>query len=232
MILDGESIEGQFIERPNRFLSLVRIGDREEYAHVPNPGRIEELLLPGVTVVLRKEHNPNRKTRYTLIMVYKDGGLVSLDTMLPNSLAAEAIEAGRLKEFEGYRVVRREVQYRNSRFDLLLSKDETLCFLEVKSVTLVKGRTAMFPDAPTLRGTRHIHHLMEAMDEGYEAAILFLIQRHDADKFTTNDDMDPEFASALRQSQKRGVKLCVYNCKMSIKEVEIDQQVDYLGRGG
>jgi len=228
MILDGEFIEGQFIERPNRFLSLVRIGDREEYAHVPNPGRIEELLLPDVTVVLRKEHNPNRKTRYTLIMVYKDGDLVSLDTMLPNSLAAEAIEAGRLKEFEGYRVVRREVQYRNSRFDLLLSKGGTLCFLEVKSVTLVKGRTAMFPDAPTLRGTRHIHHLMEAMDEGYEAAILFLIQRNDADRFTTNDDTDPKFARALRQSQKRGVKLCVYNCKISIKEVEIDQQVDIL----
>ena len=228
MILKGEFVEGQFVERPNRFLSLVRIGEREEYAHVPNPGRIEELLLPGVTVVLRKEHNPNRKTRYTLIMVYKDGDLVSLDTMLPNSLAAEAIKAGQLKEFADYRLVRREVQYRNSRFDLLLSKGEIPCFLEVKSVTLVKGRTAMFPDAPTLRGTRHIHHLMEAMDEGYEAAILFLIQRNDADRFTTNDDTDPKFASALRQSQKRGVKLCAYNCKMSIKEVEIDQQVDIL----
>jgi sugar fermentation stimulation protein A len=226
MILKGEFVEGKFIERPNRFLSLVRIGDREEYAHVPNPGRIKELLISGVDVILRKEYNPNRKTRYTLVMVYRGGELVSLNTTLPNILAAEAIKAGQLEEFADYRLVRREAQYKNSRFDLLLSRGETLCFLEVKSVTLVKGKTAMFPDAPTLRGTKHIHHLMEAMDEGYEAAILFLIQRHDADKFTTNDDTDPKFADALRQSQKYGVKLCAYNCKMSVEEVEIDQRVN------
>ena len=173
----------------------------------------------------KKEYNPSRKTRYTLVMVYKGGELVSLNTTLPNSLAAEAIKAGKLEEFADYRLVRREAQYKNSRFDLLLSKGDTLCFLEVKSVTLVKGKTAMFPDAPTIRGTKHIHHLMEAMDEGYEAAILFLIQRHDADKFTTNDNTDPKFADALRQSQRHGVKLCAYNCKMSIEEVEIDQRV-------
>jgi len=226
MILKGEFIEGKFIERPNRFLSLVRIGDREEYAHVPNPGRIKELLIPGVDIVLRKEHNPNRKTRYTLVMVYKGGELISLNTMLPNSLAAEAIESGQLKEFADYRLVRREVQYKNSRFDLLLTNGDGLCFLEVKSATLVKGRTAMFPDAPTLRGTRHIHHLMEAMDEGYEAAIMFVIQRSDADRFTTHDETDPKFASALRQSRARGVKLYAYNCKMSIEEVEIDRRVE------
>ena len=226
MILKGEFIAGKFIERPNRFLSLVRIGDREEYAHVPNPGRIKELLIPGVDIVLRKEHNPNRKTRYTLVMVYKGRELVSLNTMLPNSLAAEAIEAGKLKEFADYSLVRREVQYKNSRFDLLLAKQDGLCFLEVKSATLVKGRTAMFPDAPTLRGTRHIHHLMEAMDEGYEAAIMFVIQRSDADKFTTHDETDPKFAAALRQSRERGVKLYAYKCKMSVEEVKIDQRVD------
>ena len=158
MIYEGEFIEGQFIERPNRFLSLVRVCNREEYAHLPNPGRIQELLFPGVRVALKREYNPNRKTRYTLVMVYKDGMLVSLNTTLPNRLAAEAIEGGQIREFQGYGVVRREAQYKNSRFDLLLSKGETPCFLEVKSVTLVEGRTAMFPDAPTLRGTRHVHH--------------------------------------------------------------------------
>jgi sugar fermentation stimulation protein A len=228
MIFKGQFITGHFIGRPNRFLSLVRVDGREEYAHLPNPGRIRELLLPGVPVVLRKEDNPRRKTGYTLIMVYKDGILVSLNTTLPNSLAAEAIEDGKIEEFKGYRIVRREVKYKNSRFDILLSKDGTLCFLEVKSVTLVKDGTAMFPDAPTLRGTRHIHHLMEAMNEGYEAAILFVVQREDADRFTTNDDTDPEFASALRRSQKCGVRMYAYNCRIGIAEAEIYQPVDII----
>jgi sugar fermentation stimulation protein A len=228
MICDGKFLEGRFVERPNRFLSLVRVDGRKERAHLPNPGRIQELLSPGARVVLRKEDSPNRKTKYTLVMVYKDGILVSLDTMLPNSLAAEAIGNGRLKEFQDYRIVRREVQYRNSRFDLLLSRGETLCFLEVKSATLVKGRTAMFPDAPTVRGTRHVHHLMEAMDEGYEAAVLFVVQRPDADRFTPNDATDPEFASALRAAKSRGVKLCAYNSQVDIGKVRVDQPIDLV----
>ena len=226
MIYDGEFVEGQFIERPNRFLSVVMLGDREEYAHLPNPGRLQELLLPGVTVVLRKESGLNRKTRYSLVMVYKNGSLVSLNTILPNRLAAEAIQNIELQEFREYRLVRREVQYKNSRFDLLLSKNEGLCFVEVKSVSLVKGRTAMFPDAPTIRGTRHVRHLMEAMDEGYEAAILFLVQRRDADRFTSNDVTDPEFGSALRQAQSYGVKLYAYVCEVSIGRIEIDRRID------
>ena len=225
MLYHGEFVKGQFIERPNRFLSLVMIGGREEYAHVPNPGRLQELLLPGVTVVLRKENGLNRKTRYSLVMVYKNGSLVSLNTILSNRLAAETIQNVELEEFREYRLIRREAQYKNSRFDLLLSKDESLCFVEIKSVSLVKGRTAMFPDAPTVRGTRHVRHLMEAMDEGYEAAILFLIQRSDADRFTSNDDMDPEFASALRQAQEYGVKLYAYACEVSIGRIAIDRRI-------
>ena len=225
MIYDGEFIKAQFIERPNRFLSLVRVGDREEYAHVANPGRLTELLLPGVPVVLKKESNPKRKTRYTLSMVYKDGVLVAVNAMLANRLAGEAIENGNLREFEGYRVGRREVTYKTSRLDFLLSKGETLCFLEVKSVTLVKDRTAMFPDAPTIRGTRHIHHLLEAMDEGYEAALLFVVQRHDADRFMPNSDTDPEFASALRQAKSRGVKLAAYTHRISIGKLELDKKI-------
>ncbi len=228
MIYEGEFIEGQFLERPNRFLSVVMLDGREEYAHVPNPGRMQELLLPGVTVVLKREYNPNRKTRYTLVMVYKNGLLVSLNTILSNRLAAEAIKDGTLEEFEGYELVRREAQYKNSRFDLLLSKNGKLCFVEVKSVSLVKGRTAMFPDAPTLRGTRHVHHLMDAMDEGYEAAVLFLIQRSDADRFTTNDAMDPKFASALNQAKSYGVELCAYTCQVNIGSMEIDRRIDIM----
>ena len=111
---------------------------------------------------------------------------------------------------------------------LVESRDETLCFLEVKSVTLVKDGIAIFPDAPTLRGTRHIHHLMEAMNEGYEAAILFVVQREDGDRFMPNNDTDPEFASALRRSQKRGVRMYAYNCRIGIAEAEIHQPVDII----
>ena len=228
MILNGEFIEGRFIDRPNRFLSLVKIGDREEYAHLPNHGRIKELLLPGMPVILKKENGTKRKTRYTLIMVYKDDMLVSLNTTLPNSLAAEAIVEGRIEEFQGYQIVRREVKYKNSRFDLLLSRDGILCFLEVKSVTLVENRIAMFPDAPTLRGVKHIHHLMEAMNEGYEASILFIVQRQDADSFTPKEDIDPEFARVLRRSYKSGVKICAYTCRISAREAKVDRPIDVL----
>jgi sugar fermentation stimulation protein A len=228
VVYEGEFIEGEFIERPNRFLSLVRLGDREEYAHLPNPGRIRELLLPGVTVILKKEYNPNRKTRYTLIMTYKDGIPVSLNTTLPNALAAEAIEKGKMEEFKDHRILRREAQYKNSRFDLLLSKDDEFCFLEVKSVTLVKDKLAMFPDAPTIRGTRHINHLMEAMDEGYGASILFVVQRSDAEIFTTNDAVDPKFADALRVAYEYGVNIHAYKCKVSTREIHIDRRIDVL----
>ena len=225
MLYKGEFVEGQFIRRPNRFLTVVMIDGQEEYAHLPNPGRLEELMLPGAAVALRKESGLSRKTRYTLVMVYKDGLLVSLDTMFPNKLAEEAIQNREIKEFQEYRFIRREAQYKNSRFDLLLSKGETPCFVEVKSVSMVRDRLAMFPDAPTVRGTKHVHHLMEAMDEGYEAAILFLVQRNDADKFTSNDDTDPKFGDALREAQSYGVKLYAYICEISIGRIKVDRRI-------
>lgn len=225
MIYNGEFIEAQFIDRPNRFLAVVDIDGHEEYAHVPNPGRIQELLPTGANVILKRENNMNRKTSYTLVMVYKNGMLVSLNTTLPNKLAAESIKNGQIAEFADYQLIKREAQYKNSRFDLLLERDNKLCFVEVKSVSLVKDRIAMFPDAPTIRGTKHLHHLMEAMDEGYEAAVLFLVQRNDADIFTTNDDTDPDFAIALRNAQSYGVKLCIYTCQINIGKLEIDRQI-------
>ena len=225
MTYEGEFVEAQFLQRPNRFLSVVRVGDEEERAHLPNPGRINELLLPGARVVLKKEKGEKRKTAYTLILVYKDGFLVSLDTTLPNRLAAEAIDTGKIAEFAGYRVVRREAQYGKSRFDLLLAKGEMSCFVEVKSVSLVRNRVALFPDAPTIRGTKHIHHLMAAMDEGYKAGVFFIVQRHDADIFTSNDQTDPKFAAALRQCQDYGVQLCAYTSRVAIGSMEIDRRI-------
>jgi len=226
MYISGNFVDGYFIQRWNRFLTLVNIGGKEEYAHLPNPGRLKELLIPGSRVILRRNERNDRKTKYTIIMVYKGDSMVSLDTTLPNALAVEAIKKKHLKEFEDYAIIQREVQYKGSRFDLFLSKDEVLCFLEVKSVTMLEDDVAMFPDAPTIRGTKHIHHLIEAIDEGYKASILFVIQRHGARYFTTNDETDPDFAKALRHAQKHGVELWAYGCKISRRKIEIDHQVD------
>jgi len=228
----GKFIEAVFVERPNRFLTIVEIKGRKTYAHLHDPGRLPELLLPGARVILRKENKVNRKTGYTLIMVDRDGVLVSLDTALPNRLFQKAVNDKKISELEGYQILGREVQYKNSRLDFLLSKDntnnETLCFVEVKSVSLVVNRTAMFPDAPTLRGVKHLRHLMEAMDEGYESCAIFIIQREDADRLIPNEFTDPLFAETLRQASEKGVRILAYKCKVSMDNVEIYQRVNIV----
>ncbi|MBD3185031.1 DNA/RNA nuclease SfsA [Candidatus Poribacteria bacterium] len=225
MLLKGQFKKGKFIERPNRFMSIVEMEGKTVEAHLPNPGRIKEILYPGVDVILRKENGSKRKTGYTLVMVYKNDMLISLNTTLPNKLTEEALKAGKLECFKDYKLIRREVQYKNSRFDFLLEKENKFCFLEVKSVSLVKDRKAMFPDAPTIRGTRHLHHLMEAMDEGYEAAVLFVIQRDDADSFSPHHETDPVFAKTLREAYEYGVKVYVHKCNISLYKAEVDGEI-------
>lgn len=217
--------EGVFRRRLTRFSALVERGGREEMAYLPNSGRMRELLLPGRTVLLAEQAPGRRKTRYDLVMVAQDGFLVSVDARLPSVVIQEALKASALPPFAHYHSLRREATFGDSRLDFLLSDGTQDCLLEVKSVTLIREGVALFPDAPTLRGTRHLRTLIRAKQEGYEAAVIFLVQREDALCFRPNDATDPAFGHALRQAREAGVGIYCYRCEIAPEEVRLVGEV-------
>jgi len=211
--ISGRIVEGKFKARLTRFSVCVQLDEKTEVCFLPNPGRLEELLVPGVTVIVKEMVKSGRKTSYDIIGVCHSGQIVSVDSRLPNELVFEALRNGKLPEFVGYSVIRREPVYNHTRFDFLLAENDIKCFLEVKSCTLVRNGVAMFPDAPTKRGTKHMIELIKAKGEGYRASVLFIIQRVDAKIFMPNDKMDPAFGTALRHASKRGVEVYAYSSR-------------------
>ena len=202
MQIIGDKIEAQFEKRLNRFVARVRINNKSFNVHVPNSGRLAELLTPGARVILRDSENPNRKYRYSLIMVYKDGVYISVDSLLPNKLILYALKTKhavfkgdlRTSKLLDYPNIKPEAKYGNSRFDVALGDGSIIkYYIEIKGVTLVEDRISMFPDAPTIRGTKHLLELAKAKSEGFGAGVFFVIQREDADIFSPNDLMDIKF---------------------------------------
>lgn len=220
-------IYGILIKRLNRFAASVDIGGRPETAHVPNSGRLKELLISGSTVLLLPAANPERKTRYTLKAVRHEGIWVSIDSTAVNDIIEDALKKGRLPHFGRIKELRREAVYKGSRFDFrILEASGRVCFLEVKSVTLVKDRIAMFPDAPTERGRKHLMELIDALKNGHRAMVIFCIQRPDADAFRPYDENDPAFGKALREARKNGVEAYAYKCKVKDGEASLDKEID------
>ena len=212
---------GRFVRRDNRFRVTVRVAGEPVGAHLPNSGRLTELLTPGRLCWLAGFDNPRRKTRFDLRLVAYAGTLVSVDARLPNSLFAETVAKGRLEPFRRYACFEREVQYGESRLDFRLEGLESVCWVEVKSVSLVEGRRALFPDAPTSRGARHVRELTEIVCQGERAAVLFLLQRADADVFSPHEERDPEFARALREAVDQGVEAYAYRSWVSPAEIRL-----------
>jgi sugar fermentation stimulation protein A len=208
--IGGKVFEGIFIRRMTRFSALVHFDNKKVLCFLPNPGRLHELLTPGVKVILKKPAFPNRKTCYDLIGVYCGSQLVSVDSRIPNRLVFEALRNRGIPEFSGYSKIITEYRRGNSRFDFLLCNGLASCFLEVKSCTLVKDGVAMFPDAKTVRGARQVLQLSEAKKEGFRACMLFIVQRMDASSFTLNEKADPNFGRVLRDASKCGVETYAY----------------------
>lgn len=220
------SVEGRFIRRLNRFAALVQLPGGEALVHVPNSGRMEELLVPDAPVRLRPVSGvPGRKTRFDLLLVRHGETWVGVDARLPNGLFEEALSAGRLRRFQGFRVARREARWGQSRFDFLLTDGAGFCLVETKSVNLVVDGTAMFPDAPTIRGQRHVQELIQAREEGMEGAIVFIVQRPDARRLTPHDEADPEFGAALRRAQGARVNLVAYRCHVTPEEMAVKDEI-------
>ena len=215
-------IKANFIERKNRFVALIELDGEVVNAHVANSGRLRELFTPGREVYLVEKVGEHRATRYDLALVKYEGRFVSVDARVPNDIVSLAIDRGQLQEFRGYTILKREIKYGSSRLDMLAADDEgKKFFIEVKSVTLVKGEIARFPDAPTERGARHLEELSRAVREGHRGAVVFLVQRDDARQLSPNDDTDPVFGETLRRLTSTGVEAYAYICRVTPRDIGI-----------
>jgi sugar fermentation stimulation protein A len=217
-------VQGHFVSRDNRFRATVRVNGGKAWAHVPNSGRLTELFTPGRPVWLAPSGDPGRKTAYDLKLVEYASVLVSVDARLPNVLFAEALVAGRLPAFTHHRI-EREVFLDDSRLDFRLLGEAAACWVETKSVTLVNDGVAMFPDAPTQRGRRHLLALMDAVVSGSRAAVVFVVQRPDARRFEPFVQADPDFSSTLRRAADAGVEVQAYTCRVTLDAINLTDQI-------
>ncbi|MFW9968019.1 MAG: DNA/RNA nuclease SfsA [Candidatus Thorarchaeota archaeon] len=224
MLAEGEVAQAQFIGRPNRFLGLVELEGRPVEVFIPNPGRMHEIMVPGKKVFVRRKSGNHRKTHYDMIGVWHDDVLISIDSNLPNRFMKESLLNRELEWFLPYDVVTPEPRVYDGRFDFRLDGAKGVSFIEVKSCTLVIDGLAQFPDAPTDRGARHLRNLAAALQDGLarRAAIVFVIQRPDASKFTPNMNTDPQFASELDKAHKRGVE--VYPIVTEVRDWTLEYQ--------
>lgn len=228
--------QAKFISRPNRFIARVEIDGREETVHVRNTGRCREILLPGTTVFLEDvgredpEGNPVRKTRFSLVSAYKGERLINIDSQIPNKVVAEAIREQTIGFGLPVTKLKPETFYGESRFDFYFETKPVRepfhkGFIEVKGVTLERDGVTLFPDAPTLRGTKHILEMIKAVSEGYRGIIIFLIQLRDVSCFQPNAPMDPDFAAALREAAGRGVEILAFDSTVTPAGIWLGQPV-------
>ena len=211
-------VQGIFLSRPNRFIAHIEIDGKEEICHVKNTGRCRELLPPGATVWCQKSDNPSRKTKYDLICVRKGELLINMDSQAPNIVAREWLLAGGLGEIEDLKA---EYTLDDSRFDFSFMKDGKRCFLEVKGVTLESDGVCAFPDAPTERGVKHLQGLSAAVQQGYGAFVLFVVQMSDMKYLRPNDATDPAFGAALRKAAENGVSILAMDCAVTSDSMTI-----------
>ncbi len=215
--------EGRFIERPNRFIAYIEIDGRKEICHVKNTGRCREILVPGALVYVQESNNPQRKTSYDLIAVRKGAGIINIDSQIPNKVFAEWLEDK--KPWGDILFLKPESQYRNSRFDFYLETADKQIFVEVKGVTLEENGVALFPDAPTERGVKHLTELLQAKQDGYEVWLAFIIQMSGVRYFAPNDKTHPAFGQTLREVAGQGVKVLALSCNVTPDTITVRDYV-------
>ena len=219
----ADMVAGRFLARPNRFIAHVQIDGQVEICHVKNTGRCRELLQVGAEVWCQKASNPNRKTKYDLITVRKGHRLINMDSQAPNIAAGQWLAEGGLGQVEA---LRPETFHGDSRYDFSFVKDGKTCFLEVKGVTLETDGVCAFPDAPTERGAKHLRGLAQAVQEGFGAYVLFVIQMGDVKYLHPNDGTDPAFGKALREAAAAGVQVLAVDCHITQDSMTIGDFVE------
>jgi len=226
-------VRGRLVQRYKRFFADVELDDGSGLvtAHVPNPGAMLGLKQVGQPVWLSRVDDPRRKLAHTLELVEAGAGLVGVNTMHPNRLAAEAIAAGAIPELAGYPALRREVKYDgDSRIDILLedASNRPPAWVEVKNCHFMREPgAAEFPDCVTTRGVKHLKALERRVEAGERAVMLFVIQRADAESFDTADDIDKAYGPALRDAAARGVEVLCYDCHLSPEAIRLNRSIPW-----
>ena len=222
-------VEGNFLKRPNRFIAQVLINGKEETVHVKNTGRCKELLIPGAKVILEDcTNNLNRKTKYSIISVWKENMLVNMDSQVPNAVVFQALRENKIRGLESLTNLKREVTFGNSRYDIYFESKEQKGFIEVKGVTLENNHISMFPDAPTERGTKHALEMIHVVKQGYRGIILFLIQMKGPKVFRLNWQMDNKFSEAVKLASENGVEILAYDSIVKDNSIEIGSSIEIV----
>lgn len=214
--------KAEFLSRPNRFIAEVICGGEKITAHVKNTGRCRELLIPGCEVYLEFSGNPARKTICDLVAVLKGDRLINMDSQAPNKVYGEYLAS------KGTEVIKPEVKYNTSRFDFYSESGGVKTFTEVKGVTLEENGIVLFPDAPTIRGIKHLNELSECVKSGYNAEIVFIVQMENVKYFTPNTKTHPEFAEALKRAADKGVKIKAFDCFVTPFSLKVKSPVEVV----
>ncbi len=223
-----ELIEGQLIRRYKRFLAEVKLSDGTKVtAHCTNSGSMKSCIETGARVLLSEAADPNRKTKYTWEMIEINGQWVGINTMHPNLVVAEAIKQNQIARLTGYTDIRREITVNDSRLDIVASNSKETAFIEVKNVTYKDGDYALFPDAVTARGLKHLHNLMKIKQEGHRAVMVYAIQRADVSVFAPAKAIDAAYGNALKEAFDAGVEIFPVICRVTPSAIEIDRVIPF-----
>ena len=228
MRFGNKLVHGTLIRRYKRFLADVKLDDGTEVtAHCTNSGSMKSCLEDGAEVYLTPVNDPKRKTGFTWEMIKINGDWVGIDTGNPNKLAFEAISEKMIPGLDIYTTVKREVKFGDSRFDVYAENDKDKCFVEVKNVSMKEGNFALFPDAVTKRGQKHLKTLMQVRAEGIRAVMLYVIQRSDVRVFAPAKEIDPVYAQALKEAYDSGVEILPMQAKVTPESIEFVRQLPF-----
>ena len=222
-------LQGNLIKRYKRFFVDIEYKNKIITGHCPNSGSMLGLLDAGNRVWFSVSNNPKRKLKYTLELIEVKKKLVGINTLLTNKIVLEALNNKKIENLKKFNIIKTEVKFSNkTRFDFLISNDKEKCFIEVKNVTLIrKKKIAEFPDAITARGTKHLKELIIAKEKGFKSYIFYLLQMEDCESFKIAKDIDVQYNLAFNEALKSGVKILCYDCKLSSKEIKLNNQINY-----
>jgi len=228
MKFDKNLVHGRLIKRYKRFLADVTLDNGEIVtAHCTNSGSMKSCLEENAEVYLSPVNDPKRKTKFTWEMIKINKDWVGINTGNPNKLAFDAVKNDEIEKLKGYTDVKREVKFEDSRFDVMAKNDSETCFIEVKNVTLKEGNYALFPDAVTSRGKKHLETLAKVKEKGMRAVMLYIIQRTDVEIFAPAKDIDPEYAESLKKVYQKGVEIIPIQAKVTPQKIELIKELPF-----
>ena len=243
MKFKNKLIKGKILKRYKRFLADIELKQKHlEHnkgdiitVHTANTGSMKTCWEPGWDVMISYHDNPKRKLKYSLEMSHNGETWIGINTSLPNKIAHEAVLDGKIKELKKYKNVKPEIKISNSRIDLLCFNGDDYktstdkCYVEVKNVTLLgENKMALFPDAVSERGQKHLRELIDIKKSGIDSKMLFIIQREDINKFKAADHIDPTYSNLLKEAHETGVEILAYQCSVNEKEIEIKKKIKVI----